>query len=151
MDALGIILAGVGIALMAGLSGMGSAIGLVTAGNSAVGALKKRPEVFGTALILSALPASQGLYGFVAYILYQPYLTAHISVFNGAIILAAGIAFGIVALASAIKMGQLLASGINAIGLGSDVFTSTLILAAFPELYAILGLVVAILLKNSLS
>jgi V/A-type H+-transporting ATPase subunit K len=148
MDSLGIILGGLGLALMAGLSGVGSSIGLVTAGNAAVGALKKRPEIFGPALVLSALPASQGLYGFVAYIIYQPFLTSNITVFNGGVMLAAGIAFGIVALASAIKMGQLLASGINALGSGSDVFAPTLILAAFPELYAILGLVVAILLKG---
>ncbi|MCK5735863.1 MAG: hypothetical protein KAH21_05260, partial [Spirochaetaceae bacterium] len=43
---------------MVGLSGTGSAIGLVIGGTSAIGAMKKKPEVFGSSLVLSALPAT---------------------------------------------------------------------------------------------
>ena len=43
-------------------------------------------------------------------------------------------------------MGQICASGITSIGSGHNVFGNTLVLAAFPEFYAILGLVTVILM-----
>ena len=42
------ILAAVGLGLMIGLSGCGSAIGLVISGSAAIGGLKKKPDAFGT-------------------------------------------------------------------------------------------------------
>ena len=44
---LGFVLAGIGLALMVGLAGCGSAFGTSSAGSAAVGALKKKPEGFG--------------------------------------------------------------------------------------------------------
>ena len=58
-----VLLAYVGVALMVGLSGIGSAFGLTICGNAVVGAMKKAPEKMGTYIALSALPGSQGLYG----------------------------------------------------------------------------------------
>ena len=58
------ILAYLGMGLMVGLSGIGSAYGTTIAGNAAEGALKKNPEKSGTYMMLAALPASQDLYGF---------------------------------------------------------------------------------------
>ena len=43
-----LILAFVGIALMVGLSGIGSVYGLTICGNAVVGAMKKKPDGFGT-------------------------------------------------------------------------------------------------------
>ena len=65
------ILASIGLALMIGLSGSGSAIGLSIGGTSVIGMIKKKPDAFGNGLVLSGLPATQGLYGFVAFILYS--------------------------------------------------------------------------------
>ena len=59
------ILAYLGWALMLGLSGIGSSYGTSIAANAAEGALKKNPEKSSSYLILSAMPATQGLYGFV--------------------------------------------------------------------------------------
>ena len=59
---LGFVLAGIGLALMVGLAGCGSAFGTSSAGSAAVGALKKKPEGFGSYMVLAALPATQGLY-----------------------------------------------------------------------------------------
>ncbi|MCG8451782.1 MAG: V-type ATP synthase subunit K [Spirochaetales bacterium] len=142
------ILAAIGMGLMVGLSGTGSAIGLVIGGTSAVGAVKKKPESFGSSLVLSALPATQGLYGFVGFFLFSSYVSPEMSVFQGALIFGAGIALGLAALFSAIQQGKVCAAGISALGSGHDVFGNTLILAAFPEFYAILALVVAILMRN---
>ena len=56
-----------GLALMLGLAGIGSSIGTTIAGNAAEGALKKNPGKSSSYMILSAMPATQGLYGFVAH------------------------------------------------------------------------------------
>ena len=55
----------VGLALMLCLAGIGSSIGTTIAGNAAEGALKKNPEKSSSYMLLSAMPATQGLYGFV--------------------------------------------------------------------------------------
>ena len=142
------ILAAIGLGLMFGLSGAGSAIGLVIVGNTVVGAIRKKPESFGVNLVLSALPATQGLYGFVGFILYSGVVKPGMTMFQAAIVLGAGIGLGLVNLISAIKMGEVCASGVSAIGSGHNVFGNTLVLAAFPEFYAILGLVASILMKG---
>lgn len=145
---IAVILAGIGLGLMVGLSGTGSAIGLVIGGTSAIGAMKKKPEVFGSSLVLSALPATQGLYGFVCFILFSGFVNPDMTVFQGAMTLGAGIAMGLAALFSAIQQGKVCAAGISAMGSGHDVFGNTFILAVFPEFYAILALVVSILITG---
>lgn len=150
MDRFAMVYATLGLAMMFGLPGVGSVIGLVAGGNAVVGALKKRPEIFGTTLVLSGLPATQGLYGFVSYIIYQGHVRSQMSIFDAAVVFGAGLFFGVVALISAIKMGQVCSAGISSMGMGSNVFGSTLVLAAFPEFYAILGLVAAILMAGLL-
>ena len=69
-----ILLAYVGIALMTGLTFIGSSYGVTIAGNAVVGAMKKNPDALGTYIALSALPSSQGLYGFVGYFMMQKFL-----------------------------------------------------------------------------
>lgn len=147
---MGFILAMTGLGLMVGLSGTGSAIGLVIGGSSVIGMMKKRPDKFANGLILSALPATQGLYGFVAFIMYNESMNPDITLFQGAVVFGAGIALGLATLVSAIQQGKICAAGISAIGSGHEVFGNTFILAAFPEFYAILSLVAAILMRNLL-
>jgi len=138
--------AALGLGLMFGLSGIGSAIGIVTAGNAVIGAIRKRPETFGVNLVLSALPSTQGLYGFVGYIIYAGYMSPQMTLYQAALVFGAGVGLGAVNLFSGIKMGEVCASGITSIGSGHNVFGNTLVLAAFPEFYAILGLVTVILM-----
>lgn len=64
-----VTLAYIGIGLMIALSGVGSAIGVSIGGKATIGALKKKPEAFGNYMLLSALPGSQGLYGFAGFLL----------------------------------------------------------------------------------
>ena len=66
-----IILAYIGIGLVLGLSCIGSAYGVTIAGNAVLGALKKNPDAFGNYIVLSALPGTQGLYGFLGFFLFQ--------------------------------------------------------------------------------
>lgn len=145
-----LILAYVGIALMVGLTGIGSVYGLTICGNAVVGALKKRPDALGTYILLSALPSTQGIYGFVGYFLLQGFLTAQITALQAAAIFGAGAALGFVGLFSALRQGQVCANGIAATGAGHNVTAGTMIMAAFPEFYAILALLSLILISGTI-
>ncbi|MBO4757016.1 MAG: ATPase [Bacteroidales bacterium] len=136
------ILGYLGLGLMLGLSGIGSAFGTTIAGNAAEGAMKKNPEKFSGYMILSAMPATQGLYGFLAFIIW---LTSKDVTTNGPLFFGVGLGVGIVCLLSGIRQGQVCANGIVGMGQGHDVQTNTMILAAYPELYAILALVATFL------
>jgi V/A-type H+-transporting ATPase subunit K len=143
-----ILLAYLGIAIMVGLSGVGSAYGVTICGNAAVGALKKNPTASGSFIALSALPSSQGLYGFVGYFLLSAYLSPELTMGTAAAIFGAGLGLGVVAFFSALRQAQVCANGIAAIGNGHNVFGTTMVLAVFPELYAILALLVLILITG---
>ena len=119
-----------------------------------VGALKKNDSAFGNFLVLTALPGTQGLYGFAGYFMFQSIfgvLTPAITGIQAAAVLGSGIALGLVALFSAIRQGQVCANGIAAIGQGHNVFGNTLILAVFPELYAIVALAATFLMGSALA
>ena len=151
---MNLLIAYIGIAVMIGLSGIGSAYGVTIAGNAAIGALKKNDGAFGNFLVLTALPGTQGLYGFAGYFMFQTIfgiLTPGMTAIQAAAILGAGIALGLFALFSAIRQGQVCANGIAAIGQGHDVFSNTLILAVFPELYAIVALAATFLIGSALT
>lgn len=145
-----IVLAYIGIGLMIGLAGIGSAFGVTITGNAAVGALKKNPDAFGNYMVLSALPGTQGLYGFLGYFLLRGLLTPEISMFQASGVFGCGLALGFVGLLSAIRQGQVCANGIAGIGAGYDVFGKTLILAVFPELYAIVALAATFMIGGTL-
>lgn len=145
-----LILAYVGVALMVGLTGIGSAYGLTICGNAVVGALKKRPDAMGTYILLSALPSTQGIYGFVGYFMVQRFLTPEMTALQSAAILGVGLALGFVGLFSAIRQGQVCANGIAATGSGHNVTAGTMIMAAFPEFYAILALLTLILVSGTI-
>ena len=140
------IMATAGLGLMITGGGAGSAHGLSITGEAVIGLLKKKPEKFGTGLALAMPPATQGLYGFVAFFLYKNMVTPEITPFAGGIILASGIAMFLSCWISAIWQGKVCAAGIEATAQGKDVFGITFMLAAFPEFYAILSLVAAILM-----
>ena len=141
---LSVILGYVGLGLMLCLAGIGSSIGTTLAGNAAEGALKKNPEKSSSYMILSAMPATQGLYGFVAFVMWPKGLEAMQEA--GFLYFAVGLAVGAVCLFSAIRQGQVCANGIIGISQGHDVQTNTMIYAALPEFYAILALVAALMI-----
>ncbi len=151
---INLLLAYIGVALIIGLSGIGSAYGVTIAGNAAIGALKKDNSKFGNFLVLTALPGTQGLYGFAGYFMFQNIfgvLTPDITSIQAAAVFGAGLAMGLVGLLSAIRQGQVCANGIAAIGQGHDVFGNTLILAVFPELYAIVALAGVFLIGSAIA
>lgn len=152
-NTLALVLAYIGFGLMVGLSGSGSAIGVVIGGSATVGALKKK-DAFGSYMLLSALPGTQGLYGFGGFFILSSTISGQpggwnaITILQGSAILGAGIMLGIAGLISAIKQGEVCANGIAGIASGHDVFGKTMILAVFPELYAIVSFAATFLISG---
>ena len=129
----------IGLAIMLALAGIGSSLGTTIAGNAAEGALKKAPEKSSAYMVLSAMPATQGLYGFVAFLMWPkdlPTMQEH-----GILYFAVGLIVGLVLFFSSIRQGQVCSNGIIGASEGHDVLTNTMIYAALPEFYAILALV----------
>ena len=111
--------------------------------------MKKNPDAMGSYIALSALPSSQGLYGFVGFFMalgLVQQLGAGLNIIAAWAIFGAGLTLGVVGLLSAIRQAQVCANGIKTIGGGDNVFGATMVMAVFPELYAILALLVAILI-----
>ena len=149
-SSLPLILAFIGVGLIVGLPGIGSAVGTSITGMTTVGALKKRKDAFGSFLVLAALPGTQGLYGFGGFFILQGFLTPEITLLQGSAILGCGIALGLAGIVSGIYQGKVSASGIDSIGSGNDVFGPTLIMAVFPELYAIIAFAAVFLVSGLL-
>lgn len=152
-----VILAYIGLGLMIALAGIGSALGVSAGGNATIGALKKNDESFGSYMLLSALPGTQGLYGFAGFFILNAKLSEFVvngelqlSLYQGAAVFAAGLALGFVGLLSGMKQGSVCASGINGIGAGHPIFGKTMVLAVFPELYAIIAFAATFLISMSL-
>lgn len=144
------LLAYLGVALCVALSGIGSSIGVTVCGNAAIGAYKKNPASSGSYIGLAALPSSQGLYGFVGFFMLKSHVNESLTMFQACAIFGAGLALGLVAWISALRQAKVCANGISAIGAGHNAFGTTMVLAVFPELYAILGLLVLILISSAL-
>ncbi len=129
-----------GLGLMLGLAGIGSSYGTTIAGQAAEGALKKDPSKSSGYMVLCALPATQGLYGFIAFMMMAGRVAT-----DGLLLFGIGVGVGLACLISGIRQGKICAAGIQGMAQGHDVQTNTMIYAALPEFYAILALVATFL------
>ncbi len=145
-----LIIAWIGIFLMVALAGVGSAMGTVMGGSASIAALKKRDDIFANCMILSALPGTQGLYGFGAFFILQAIITPTITMLQASAIFGAGLIMGMVGLISAIQQAKIVSVGIESLGSGNDVFSKTLILAVYPELYAIIAFATCFLISGAI-
>ena len=141
---MNLILGYLGLGLLFALASNGSSIGTAIAVNAAEGALKKNSEKSSSYMILSAVPASQGIYGFAGFFVWMLFVEDFAA--NGAMLFGVGATAGLVCMFSAIRQGQICANGITNISQGHDVMTNTLIYAALPEFFAILALVCSLLM-----
>lgn len=135
-----LLLGYLGLGLMLALAGIGSCYGTTIAGKAAEGALKVDASKGSGYMVLAALPATQGLYGFIAFMTCSSKIAD-----NGLLWFAVGTCVGLVCLFSAIRQGMVCAAGIQGMAQGHDVQTNTMIYAALPEFYAILALVATFL------
>ena len=143
-------------AAVAALAGIGSAIGVGIAGQSAAGVLAEDPKKFGKTLILQALPGTQGIYGLLMAFLIFIRIgllgggMMDLTVAQGLYFLAAGIPIGLVGIWSGIAQGKAAAAGIMLLGKREDQMAKGIIYAAMVETYAIFALLISILMLFNL-
>ena len=148
----GTTLALIGAALAVGLAGMGSAKGVGMAGEAASGLLTEDPSKFGKALILQALPATQGIYGLITafLIIFKIGILgsapATLTVAQGSYFIMAALPIAIVGYYSAIKQARVAISGLNLIAKRPDEVGKAITSAALVETYAIFAVLVSLLL-----
>ncbi len=140
-----------GAALAAGIAGMGSAKGVSIVGEAAAGLLTEDPSKFGKALILQALPGTQGIYGLITafLIIFKIGILGTpvaLTVAEGSYFLMASLPIAIVGYYSAIKQARVAAAGINLIAKRPDEVGKAITSAALVETYAIFAVLVSMLL-----
>ena len=147
----------IGCALSMGIAGIGSAMGLMLAGSSAVAVTAEKPELFGKCLVFQVLPMTQAVYGLLTAILLMMGAgllggAGNAPLSNPMIGLSAigiGLVVGLTGI-SAANQGQVASSSIAATARNPDVAARGIIYTVMPETIAIFGLLVGILLMTGL-
>lgn len=154
----GLMFAIAGAALGAALAGIGSILGVRTAGQASAGLVSEDPDKFGKVLLLTALPGSQGIYGFLAAIIIANKIgllggspAEAMSIATGLQVFAAALPIALTGLFSGMFQGRVCAAAVNIVAKQPDAAGKGVILAAIVETYAVLGLLVTILLVNGLN
>jgi V/A-type H+-transporting ATPase subunit K len=142
-----ILLAYIGIGLLVGGSFTASAVGVSICGQTVIGAMKKRPESFGTYMLLSAVAMTQGVYGLVVFILLQGFLVPEITALQSSAILGVGILMAVAGYFANVGQAKILSNGIEATAAGHNVTAKTMIMAAFPETFGLFSFLVAVLIS----
>ncbi len=144
------LVAYMGIALACALAGIGSAVGVGIAAQASTGVMSVDPGKFGKLLLLSALPGTQGIYGFVIAFLLLGKVTPGMNMNVSWQIFAAGIPIALAGLFSGIHQGKVCAGGAMMTAKQPDDSAKSLILAVFVEFYAILGFLVSFLMLQGI-
>jgi V/A-type H+-transporting ATPase subunit K len=152
---LNYLVAYLGVALACALAGIGSAVGVGIAAQASTGVMSVDPKKFGKLLLLSALPGTQGIYGFViAFLLIQKIALFTgdnpLTMVAGWKIFAAGLPIALAGLMSGIHQGKVCAGGAMMTAKQPDDSAKALILAVFVEFYAILGFLVSFLMLGQI-
>ena len=144
-------LALLGAGLAAAFAGMGSAKGVGMVGEAASGLLTEDPSKFGKALILQALPGTQGIYGLITafLIIFKIGILGTpvaLTIGQGAYFLMAALPIAIVGYYSALKQARVAVSGINLIAKKPDEVGKAITSAALVETNAIFAVLISLLL-----
>ena len=123
-------------------------------GQTSNGIMSEEPELFGRLLLLTALPGTQGIYGFlVGFIavmrlgLLSGTVPSTLTIEKGFEFFLACLPIALVGLFSAIHQGRVCATGATMTAKQPEQMGKALILGVFVEFYAILGLLIS--LKSS--
>ncbi len=138
-------LALLGAALAVSLAGIGSAKGVGLVGEAAAGLLSEDPSKFGKALVLQAIPGTQGIYGLVVALMIFFNATPDMILADGIKYLCAGLAIAIAGYGSAIRQGRVAAAGVSLIARRPDQLGKAITAAALVETYAIFATLIALL------
>ncbi len=146
------LVAYLGAALACALAGIGSSVGVGIAAQASTGVMSVDPKKFGKVLLLSALPGTQGIYGFVIAFLLLGKIAGFstLELTDAWKIFAAGLPVALAGLLSGIFQGKVCASGAMMTAKQPDDSGKALILAVFVEFYAILGFLVSFLMLGQI-
>jgi V/A-type H+-transporting ATPase subunit K len=150
---LGLFYAILGAAIAVGFAGIGSAIGVGIVGQSAAGVVSEDPDKFGQALLLQALPGTQGIYGLlIGFIIMTKIgligIPVDLTTAQGLMLLAGGIPIGLVGFISAIYQGKAAAAGVGLIAKRPEELGKAITFAVLVETYAVLALLASFLMIN---
>lgn len=146
----GQFIAFIGIALCVFLCGLGSAIGLYKTGSASSAVLAEDGKKFGKVIVMTLLPATQGLYGFVIGIIASGSVTADMATSKGWAIFGATIVIAVMGLFSAVFQGKAAVAGITAVGKNESISGKLMLFPAMIEFYAILAFVISIILLSAI-
>ena len=141
-----------GAALAAILPGMGSAKGVGMVGEAAAGLVSEDPSKFGKALILQALPGTQGIYGLITAFLIifnMGILSGNVeflTVERGTYYMAAALPIAIVGYFSAVKQARVATAGISLLAKRPKEVGKAITSSALVETYAIFAVLVSLLM-----
>ena len=147
---LGLGILGAAVATL--LSGIGSAIGIGIAGQSAAGVISEDPDKFGLTIVLSALPGTQGIYGLIMgfLILFKTGIMGgeilSLTFAQGLGLFFASLPVGFVGWFSAVYQGKAAAASIQLIARRPEEFGKGMIYPVMVETYAVFALLMSILI-----
>ena len=149
----GIIYAIIGVSIATLFSGIGSARGVGSAAQTAMGVLSEDSSMFGKMLVLTLLPGTQGLYGFIVGFL----ILINCGVLGGTMptigqglaYLGASLAIGFGGMFSAFAQGKAAVSGITMTAKDEKNFSKAMVSITLVEIYALLAFIVSLLLVIS--
>lgn len=147
---LGIFYAYLGVAVAVLFSGYGSATGVGLSGQAASGVITEDPTKFAKSLILAALPATQGIYGFVIGMLMVTGFKPDMTVLQGLQYLASGLPIGIVGWLSGMWQGRVVAASMGILAKRPEESAKGVIYAGMVETYAILAFVISFFMVNNI-
>lgn len=142
-----------GAGLAAIIAGIGSCIGITIAAKLTAGVLAEEPEKFGGLLVLTALPGTQGIYGFITAVmvvvlfgLLNTGASSAINLTTGTRIFFATLPVTVNCFVSAIYQGIVSAAGVRTVAKRGDAAGKAIVLPALVETYAVLSLIASIFL-----
>ncbi len=150
---IGIIMAIVAASIATVLAGIGSVKGVGGAAQASMGVLSEDSSKFGKMLVLTLLPGTQGLYGFIVGFL----ILINCGVLGGDIpTLGQGIAFvgaslaiGFGGMLSGFAQGKAAISGIAMTAKDEKNFSKAMVSITLVEIYALLAFIVSLLVVIS--
>lgn len=148
----GTVLAMIGAALAVLVAGLGSAKAVGMVGEAAAGLITEEPEKFGQALLLQALPGTQGIYGLLtAFVILNKIgivggAAVTLTTAQGFLFIFAALPIAIVGYFSAIAQARAAIGGISIIAKRPEELAKGITFAAMVETYAVLALLASILM-----
>lgn len=149
---LGIVLALIGAALATILAGIGSAKGVGMAAETGMGVLAEDSSKFGKILVLSLLPGTQGLYGFIVSVMIMLNIGAlggsiatDLDFIKGLLYLIASLPIAVGGLVSGMIQGRAATAAVGLLAKKSEDFSKGMVSTTLVEIYALLAFLVSLL------